>query len=165
MSSGQGWIVARTKTGRENWAAENVQKQGYQYYYPRTLVYRKQAAIAEPLFRNYMFVKTTGAWKFLLSTFGIVNVVTFGESPAFLSQFEIDKLKNKEVDGLVQLDKLIEDKPRFTPGQEVRIKGGVFSGYRGIYEGLDVKERERILMDFLGRKIPLLLAPELVEAF
>lgn len=163
--SGQGWIVARTKPGREAWAAENVHKQGYTYYFPRVLAFRKRIATSEPLFRNYLFVHTHGAWKFLLNTFGVSGVVTFGESPAYISQYEIDKLKSKEVDGLVKLEKLFEkDVPRFSKGQAIRVKDGLFVGYTGIYEGQDPKHRERILLEFLGRKIPLLLAPELVEA-
>lgn len=158
------WVVARTKTSRESWAAENVQRQGYTYYFPRILAHRKRGACAEPLFRNYLFVQTLGNWQFLLSTFGISSVVTFANSPATISQTEIDGLRAKEVGGLIQLPTFDMNNPRFKLGTEVRIKGGLFSGYTGIYEGLDAKQREKVLLEFLGRKTSVLMAPEDVEA-
>jgi transcriptional antiterminator RfaH len=162
MSSGRGWIVARTKPGREAWAAENVARQGYTYYFPRVLSQRKRIVKAEPLFYAYLFVDTPGPWKFLLSTFGIAGVVTFGDNPAFVPQHEIDRFKNTEVDGLVQLPQINTE--RFKLGQQLRVTGGVFSGFTGVYEGQDAKEREKVLIDFLGRKTSVLLAPEIVEA-
>jgi transcription antitermination factor NusG len=162
--SGRGWIVARTKPGREAWAAENVARQGYTYYFPRILAQRKRLARAEPLFHCYLFVQTSGAWKFLLSTFGVSGVVIFGETPSYLPQTEIDKFRALEVDGLVQLPKIDLSTQRFKPGQEVRVRGGVFSGFAGVYQGQDAREREKVLIDFLGRKTLVLLAPDIVEA-
>lgn len=161
--TGQSWIVARTKSARERWAAENIANQGYEYYFPRVLQIRKAVARAEPLFPCYIFIKTDGSWRVLLSTFGISSVVVFGNSPATVSQQIIDNFKAREVDGCVELPNL-EEYTRFKQGAQVRVKGGVFSGYTGVYKGQDPKQREKVLLDFLGRKTSVLLAPELLEA-
>lgn len=158
------WIVARTKSSRERWAAENVTNQGYEHYFPKVFQIRKAVARAEPLFPCYLFIKTDGSWRVLLSTFGISSIVVFGNSPATISQKIIDDFKAREVDGCVELPELEEYTARFKPGTQVRVKGGVFSGYTGIYKGQDQKQRERVLLDFLGRKTSVLLAPELLEA-
>ena len=158
------WIVARTKSSRERWAAENVSNLGYEFYFPKVFQLRKNVARVEPLFPCYLFIKTDGSWRVLLSTFGISSVVVFGNSPATVSQQIIDNFKTREVDGCVQLPQLEEYTTRFKPGAQVRVKGGVFSGYTGIYKGQDPKQRERVLLDFLGRKTSVLLAPELLEA-
>lgn len=162
--TGQSWIVARTKSSRESWAAENVANQGYEFYFPRILTYRKNVARAEPLFPCYIFIKTDGSWRVLLSTFGISSIVVFGNSPATVSQQVIDNFKARQVDGCVTLPQIEEYSERFARNELVRVKGGIFSGYVGIYEGQDPKQRERVLLDFLGRKTSVLLAPELVEA-
>lgn len=144
------------------WAAENVHRQGYVSYFPKTLVYRKNLAQAQPLFAGYLFVCTAGSWNFLLNTYGVAGVVTFGESPALISSDIIDGLRAREVDGCVVLP-TEPDHSRFKAGQGVRVKGGVFSGCVGIYEGSDPKYREKVLLDFLGRKTSVFLSPDLVE--
>lgn len=162
--TGSSWIVARTKTGREVWASENVKHQGYEFYFPRVLAIRKNVARAEPLFPCYLFIQTDGSWRVLLSTFGISSIVVFGNSPATVSQQVIDNFKAREVDGCVELPQLEEYTNRFALGAAIRVKEGVFSGYTGIYQGQDPKQRQRVLLDFLGRKTSVLLAPELLEA-
>ena len=162
---GLNWIVARTKSGRELWAAENVARQGFTYYLPRIEVQRKRIVRAEPLFACYLFVQSGATWRFLLSTFGISGVVQFGNSPASLSDDTLtETVRRFEVEGLVKLPEKSDIPNRFKKGDAIRITGGAFCGYKGIYAGMDPKMRERVLLEFLGRKTPVLLAPELLEA-
>jgi len=90
-------------------------------------------------------------------------VVTFLDTPATIPDGEIIKLKQREVNGFVALPEL-DQANRFKEGQEIRVKGGVFSGYTGIYQGQDAKQRERVLLSFLGRMTPTLLSTDLLEA-
>ena len=156
------WVVARTKPNRERWAAENVARQGYEFYLPTVMVLRKRLAQMQPLFANYLFVHTA-QWHFLLSTFGISGVVVFGESPATVSQQTIDEIKSREINGCVSLPAPVVSE-RFKIGTQVRVKGGMFSGYVGVYEGANPKQREQVLLDFLGRKTSVLFSPEMLEA-
>lgn len=158
-----GWVVARAKSGRESWAVENIIKQGHTPYLPRTLGRRAGLACARPLFGPYFFVRGV-AWHFLLGTFGVAGVVLFGTTPAIIRNDVIANLKAREVDGLVILPAPPEDAPRWKLGSSVRVKGGVFSGNLGVYQGMTPKAQERVLLDFLGRKTSVLIASELLEA-
>ncbi len=160
--SGEGWIVARTKAQRESWAAENVARQGYVFYYPR--VARRvrgklgRLMVAEPLFPRYLFVKARNNWHPLLSTFGLAGVVMTAESPSLMPDKVIDELRSREdpTSGLVVL-------PRLSEGQTVRVRRGPFGGQSGIYQGSSSIDRERVLLDFLGRKTMVLIARDLLE--
>lgn len=150
------WIVARTKPNREKWAAENLAQQKYEHYMPLIPVMQKGAnglgkAVAEPLFRSYIFVKARHCWHAVLSTFGIASVVMAGERPALILERDIQAIREREGDGgLVILPKHTPTVLR--PGMRVRVKNGPFMNHRGIHIGSEAKERERVLMDLLGGK-------------
>lgn len=158
-----GWIVARTQPNREAWAAENVARQGHLHYIPRILETKKSVARARPLFPSYIFVKTEGHWRFLLGTFGIAGVVLFGEYPAMLRDPIVENIRALEVDGLVVLPAAPERKSPFEVGTPLRVRGGIMSGCVGIYEGVDAKFREKVLLDFLGRKMVILFETKELE--
>lgn len=165
MSTTARWLVARAKPGREAWALENVAAQSCTAYMPRVLGKRRGLACSQPLFGSYFFVQTLlGHWRFLLSTFGVAGVVTFGESPATVRDDIVAAIRGREIDGLVVLPPPPEVVGRWKPNTPLRVRGGVFSGNIGIYQGLGPKQRERVLVDFLGRKTAVLIAPELLEA-
>lgn len=153
------WIVAVTKAQREDWAAENVARQGFEYYLPKTVSEQKKL---QCLFPRYLFVLTTGPWRFLSGTFGITSVVLQGQNPAVLPHPIIAELKARENGaGYVQLPKLPE---RFKNGDRVRVNQGMFSGYSGIYSDITPQERVRVLLDVLGRKTRVLISEEYLEA-
>jgi len=150
------WIVVRTKSRRENWAAENVQRQGCMFYLPRYEVppTRKiKEARAAVLFPCYLFVKIQNQWKFLLGTFGIQAVIMGGSGePATMPQKEIDRLKQRENEGLIKLPTRLEKTDLPNVGDKVKITQGPFEGHFGLWMGQTNSERQRILLDFLGGK-------------
>jgi transcriptional antiterminator RfaH len=155
------WVVAQSQPNREQWACENIARLGHQTYFPRiskiTLVRGQRIAGSSPLFPRYLFVGSPGGqWRFLLGTWGVAGVVLVGSGPAFVSDQIIADLRNREQDGLVIL-------PQFRPGQELRVKDGPFKNERAIYQGSSPKEREEVLLNFLGRKTKVLIARELLE--
>lgn len=165
-----GWFVARTQSNRERWAAENVLRQGYVPYLPMLLETghtkqggrRVKVARSRPLFPSYLFVQTEGQWRFLTGTFGISNVVMVtNDRPAMVTDREINRIKGTEVDGMVCLPK---DPDQFVPEQPVRLTAGAFSGHKGLFQGYSDAERVRVLLDFLGRKISLLVPETQLEA-
>ena len=72
-----------------------------------------------------------------------------GEVPAHMADDIIDAIRGREVDGLIVLPRA----PRLKPGQQVKVLRGAFEGKIGIYEGMSGLDRERILLDLLGRKV------------
>ena len=162
----QTWIVARTKSQRERWAAENVARQGYDFYLPvlppQPAPKSRKARPPQFLFPGYLFVQTDGQWRFLLGTFGITTIIMTGQHPSFMPETEIARLRARENDsGFIQLPQLTTS--RFRNGDSVRITEGSFSGLKGIYECDPEQERVRVLLDFLGRKTPILIADDCLE--
>jgi transcription antitermination factor NusG len=161
------WIVVRSKSGRERWAAENISRQGFEFYFPvlsepkliRSNGALRRVAMARPLFPDYIFVRSSERWRVLLSTFGVMYVLLSGDRPATLFNHEVERLKSTELDGFVILPP-----SRFKRGQHVAVRGGAFDGAQGIYDGLGAKDRVKVLLDVLGRKATVLIADELLEA-
>lgn len=156
------WIVARTQHNREKWAAENILRQFAEPYLPK---YAEKVKVGKHfetrtrlLFPTYVFVRTfDDNWRFLLGTYGVSSVIMVGENPACVQNSEIQKLKHSEdAEGLIHLPKLAGLR-RFHKGDAVRVTDGPYSGYAGIYDGCGVKNRERILLEYLGRKTPVLI--------
>ncbi len=164
---GAQWFVARTQPHRERWAAENVVRQGHHSYCPRVMEFvriggRQREAVLKPLFPGYLFVLSRGQWHFLLGTFGISSLILFGGLPATVSQAEIDRIKEREQDGVVVLP-AAQQRLRAV-GDSVRVRKGAFEGRNGVYQGMVGKDRGRVLLDFLGRKTTVLIAEDLLEA-
>ena len=73
----------------------------------------------------------------------------------------IDELQSRHNDtGFVQLDL----RPRFTPGDKVRVVDGAFAACLGLYEGMADRERVAILLDLLGRKVRVVLDGDAIAA-
>lgn len=158
------WIVARTKSRRELWAAENVVKQGFEFYLPRYEIRsRRKGQLdqikSEALFPGYLFVKTDGSWRVLLSTFGIQAVVLQGDNPAIMPQSEIDRLT-----GITNQSGLVELPGRFRVGEEVKIRTGPFAEHSGLYQGQTPSGRQKVLMELLGGKVNVLFDASTLEA-
>jgi transcriptional antiterminator RfaH len=157
--------VATTRTNRESWAVENLCRQNYEIYFPRIARERRgfrgvRYRVSEPLFRGYIFIANTSIWHPIASTFGIVSLIWQGQRPAVMPDSELQKLKKLEDDqGFVCLPR----PPAFKTDQKVRVTGGPYSGHVGLWQGSSSKERERILLDFMGRKAKVLIDSCLVE--
>lgn len=162
------WFVARTHARREKWAAENVVRQGFDYYLPKMAepvrINGRLELRSKFLFPSYIFVLTDGRWRFMLSTFGMLGVVMIGQGPATISENIIAELKKKEnEDGLIILPKRPAYLEKFKSGQRVRVPSGPFSGYVGIYQGATDAERRHVLLEYMSRKIKVLIGDEVLE--
>jgi transcriptional antiterminator RfaH len=164
MQASDNWVVARTKPSRERWAAENVARQGYEYYLPciasqSRVNGRLSEARAVPLFASYLFIHAPDRWHSLLGTFGIASVLMAGPKPCFMPQQEIDKLRRLEDgNGVIALRSLLE-----VNKTQIKITDGPFQNHVGLYQGQDQKERVRVLLEFLGGKRPVLIEPHAYE--
>lgn len=164
MTNTKPYFVARTKPNREKWAAENILRQGRTPYLPMigsiSIRGGRTIAVAKPLFSSYVFVEdSNGQWKYLLGTFGLIGVVLVGEKPALISSVEIEKLRKRENEaGLVVLPKA-----RFRVGASLRVTGGSMVNKCGIYEGQSDKDRQQVLIDYMGRKTRFFIPDDELE--
>jgi len=145
------WVVARTLPRQERAAEERVRRQDHDTYLP---ILRNANGSEEALFRGYLFVQVVHRWRHLQNTKGILHVVSFGDAPALLHHSIIRALREREVDGCIELPKASRTS-RFHRGQKVRITSGPFEGELALYEGMDSLERERVLLNVFGRKTPI----------
>lgn len=151
------WIVARTKPRREDYARQNVLRQGYEAYLPKCVDHAGRVSV---LFPNYLFCYTPGSWHWLRSTYGISDLVWGCDgAPAMLPEAEINKIKARE-----QTDGLIDMGGRLQPGQRVRVTGGSLMHSVGLFERYDGADRVRLLLDFLGGKCALVVEERFVAA-
>lgn len=133
-------------------AAVNLTRQGYVNYCP--FYNRKQVGKPDalrPLFARYIFIFIDQSWYSVLGTRGISRILMGDLGPQTIPTMVIDELKKREVNGLVQLI----SPPKFLKGDKVRASDGPLSGHLLFYDGVLPNERVRVLMDLLGRKVPV----------
>jgi len=160
-SSQPRWHVVQSQPHAEAKAVMHLGRQGFETYLPRYLKRRRHARrienVAVPLFPGYFFVaidRTAQRWRSIQSTVGVARLVCNGDEPAALADNVITTLKMQEgANGLVQLDL----RPRFTPGERVRIVDGAFTACLGLYESMTDRDRVTVLLDLLGRKVKVVV--------
>jgi transcriptional antiterminator RfaH len=157
------WAVGQTVIGREKFAAERLQDGGFEVFLPKARCRERRAIIA--VFPGYLFVLIIeNRWRAIEGTIGIRSLIKSGDHPARCPDVEIERLRAAQMrNGLI---KLPEPKPpakrQFTlaPGDPVRILSGPFRGYDALYDGQTPKQREIVLLELLGRRVPLELAED-----
>lgn len=158
---GSRWYVVQSHPHAERKAAWHLNGQGFETYVPvyqkRRRHARRTEIILAPVFPRYIFVTIDMAaqrWLSIQSTIGVSKLVCNGDVPAPVPAGVIDALKHREdKNGLFQLD----NRPRFAPGDSVRIVDGAFAACLGLFEGLRDDERVAVLLDLLGRKVRVVL--------
>ena len=165
---GPHWYVVQTHPHAEGNASIHLRRQGFITFFPRYLKLRRHARrvdkVAAPLFSRYLFVSVecaTQRWHSIDSTFGVVRLVRAGDRPTPVPQHVIEALKHREdADGFVQL----APRPRFAPGDKVRVSSGTFCDCVGLFQGMTSQERVAILLELLGRKVRVALDADIIEA-
>jgi len=165
------WIVARAKPRQEGLAQDNIRRQGHTCYIPRfrerVVVGRNQRVELRirSLFPGYIFVQIEGVWRWLTGTYGVSGVIQIGDNPAVLPVKIVPGLKAREdPDGFIVLPGAVKA-PRFRNGQRVRVTEGPFQDRLGsISQESTVHERVSVLLDLLGRRVPVLIGEESLDA-
>jgi len=160
------WYVIRTKVGCEILAEERLQDQDYLVYCPRLMSRRRRLGrrvhMVSPLFPQYLFLQLAIGIQDLApakSTKGVLGLVRFGEEYAVVPSTVIEGLRRHE-DPSMQLRR-IEDP--LQPQSRVRIIGGVFNHWQGIFLSESPDDRVTVLLNLLGRDTPVQLPGGLVE--
>jgi len=153
------WSIVQTHSQRERVAAEQLAQRGFHVYLPKIRITTKLGARRVhnlvPLFPSYLFLQIDRVWYPVLSTVGVLRVLRNGDrEPARLDDQIISEIRGREVHGIIKLPKPVR------VGDRVRIVRGSFLDHVGVYEGMSGRERARILLDLLGRKVPVEIDPE-----
>ena len=150
------WHLVYTKPRQENWALENLQRQGYQCYLPtipsEKLCQGRIALADEPLFPRYFFIRlgqglASKSWRPIRSTKGVSWLVSFGGQPARVDESLIELLRKQEAMMQAEPERL------FNPGERVRLIDAPFAGIEGIYQISDGERRAMVLIEILGKSV------------
>jgi transcription antitermination factor NusG len=145
------WTVCQTESQREKVAFEFLKAGGFTAYLPRILVKKERVA---PLFPGYVFVQIVEQWWAARWTVGVVRMLMWDDQPARVSDKVVCGIMKREgEDGLVKLPK----NRGLMRGDAVRIVRGSFEGHLGLYEGMSGDARVCVLLELLGRSVPVSL--------
>jgi transcription elongation factor/antiterminator RfaH len=160
--SGALWYVVHTQPRAEGQAVCHLEMQGYRVFCPRyrrTVRHaRKAKSVLAPLFPNYVFVRldtSHNQWRRINGTRGVLRLLTQGETPQPVPNGIVDGLQSK-----MRADGTMDWTPTLKIGAAVRITDGPFTEFLGTLEHFDAAGRVRVLLDLLGRSVPVALRCE-----
>ena len=150
------WYAVHTKPRQEATAEQNLQRQGFAIYSPKTLVRKlkrgKWVKVVEPLFPRYLFIQVDPDQQSLApvrSTIGVAGLVRFGQQLrpvpdaviTFLQQAENPETRQHHAD----------EWPHHS-GDAVQVLEGPFKGLTAIFQAATSEDRALLLIDLLGRQ-------------
>lgn len=140
MKKNSRWYVVQTKTKQEWIAQQNLEDQDFTTYLPQFTIKKlkrgRPIALTMPLFPSYLFIRfdiERDQWRSICGTRGVRQLVTANmERATALPEGFVEELMERadEHGSLTQptaQDVLIN----YLPGQQIKIKDGLFEGLTG----------------------------------
>jgi transcriptional antiterminator RfaH len=158
--SDQQWYVVRTKTRKEDFAVQQLERRGVRVFLPKLLEYGRDEVA--PLFPGYLFVRIDLLAQYyrVVWTPGVRSFVAFGATPTPLGDAVVRLIHASAGDGGI-----IRQEPRFQAGDRVQITGGPLAGLLAVIEQpCSQRGRVKIFLDFLRRGATVELPIGLVDA-
>jgi transcriptional antiterminator RfaH len=144
------WACARLEPRREAVAQHFLGLAGYQVYIPQIREQRlrshRRVEVIAPLFPAYGFILIQAQWHSARWSIGVSAIIMDGQAPAKVPDQVIDEIQRREIRGAVELPKL----PGMKAGDRVRVLGGPFKGFAGLYAGMSSRQRVEVLLTILG---------------
>ena len=151
------WYCARTKPKHEHIAAANLRKNlNLEVFHPRLRIERATrrgvVRVSEPLFPCYIFFRCLIDEKLgeIQRTSGVSTVVHFAHKIPKIADTVIEELKE-----CFEGEETMTVEDRLSPGDEVIVAEGAFSGMRAfVLRVMPARRRVQVLLDVLGRPTP-----------
>lgn len=151
------WYAAYTHPRKEELAAENLARQGFEVFFPRYLKRRSHARKVEqvpaPLFPRYVFVAFDAfdaAWRVIRSTRGVIDLVRNGLDPVPVPEPIVEEIRRRQDEnGLVLLGQNLS----LADGDTFRIENGPLSSHLAIFKAKRDESRVIALLQILGREV------------
>jgi transcriptional antiterminator RfaH len=162
----EAWYALYTKPRQETTVAEQLEERGLQTFLPEYNERRRgKPPNARVLFPCYLFVRVdleAAGLSVLRWTPGLRRIVSFGGAPAKMPD-EAIALVGKRLAQVEARGGFL--KPRFRPGERVRLREGPLAGLEAVFEGpVRPSERVRILISFLGEANRAVVPVDQLEA-
>ena len=161
---GPRWYVVQSRPHKEFYAATNLRNQAFRAFIPqisKTIRHaRRTKTVLVPLFPRYLFVAldfSRDRWRSVRGTFGVSCLVMDGDRPRPVPRGLVEQLiaTTNETDG-------VDFRERLTLGQNVRFLTGPFAEKIGRLVNLDNADRVAVLLEMLGSKREIAVAPEIL---
>ena len=151
------WYAIFTHARAEQKAQFNLERQGFQSFFPKYRKRRRHArrveTVSAPLFPRYVFVWLDidrQPWRSINSTLGVHGIVCQGEKPAPLPEGIVEELISRQDEsGCVGLS----GNTSIARGRPVEITDGPFADCVAIVDRLLDADRLVVLLDLLGRRV------------
>ncbi|HET8817539.1 MAG TPA: transcription/translation regulatory transformer protein RfaH [Pseudidiomarina sp.] len=152
------WYVVRSKPRQEKRAFAQLDNQGMQPFLPEVKLTRvrrgKRQQVTEPLFPGYLFVTLSNydeQFHKIRHTYGVANLLRFGDKPATIPAELIEQLKalTDDCPAVEYLNKA--DTPQV--GDLMEVIDGPFSGLLARIIMLDGDARCVVLLDWLQHEV------------
>src|ERR1700722_9149306 len=163
IDEGPRWRLVRALTGREVFAAEQLERQGFVTFLPKQLKTvrhaRKVRVALGAYFPGYLFVELDLAkhrWRSVNGTLGVSHLVGTGERPTPVPKGVVEALvEAADARGVLE-------GPPLQAGQKVRIIAGAFADKLAIIERLDEAGRVRVLLDIVSGRVPVTIGRDML---
>lgn len=174
------WYVAQTETGREYVARGDLERHAAEVWLPecvdRTSGRRlRQTGAPRPLFPGYLFLRfdpQRTQWRDIERRLGVLRLLRsradLSAPPLVVRERQMARLRAliDEAGGtiVIQAGRI---RRQLEKGQKIRIAPGadpLWGGWEGLYLASTGHERVKILLDMLGRSVPVEVDEALVEA-
>lgn len=149
------WFLAYTRPGHEALAQQHLERQAFESYLPQYKRLKKSAAgvgtVFEPMFPRYVFFRPGQTQQSLApvrSTRGISHIIRFGGTPATIQPETLGIIR------LLEQERNATDAAELSslqPGQKVRFRHVVFSGFEGLVKSVSSR-RVTVLLELMGRQ-------------
>jgi transcription elongation factor/antiterminator RfaH len=162
---GARWRLVRAVTGREVFAAEQLERQGFVAFLPKQLKSvrhaRKVRVTLGAYFPGYLFVELDLAkhrWRSVNGTLGVSRLIGPEDRPAPVPRGVVEALiEAADARGVLT-------GPPLQAGQKVRIIAGAFADKLAVIERLDDAGRVRVLLDIINRQVAVSVARDFLSA-
>jgi transcription elongation factor/antiterminator RfaH len=160
LRDGARWYAVHTLPHAEKKAAAHLENQRFRAFLPKrqkTIRHaRKLSTVVAPFFPRYLFVAldlNRQHWRSVNGTVGVASLVMAGERPIALPHGVVESmLATADAHGLLRVWSNLK------VGSTVRLAAGPFAEQLGILDRMDDSGRVRVLLDILGRQVPVCLS-------
>ena len=157
LQEGERWYVVHALPMNELRAEHHLTNQGFQTFVPKRLKTvrhaRKISTIASPFFPRYLFVVLNierDPWRKVNGTFGVSRLVMCQEEPQAVPRGIVEALiASTDSRGILQFGANLKI------GGPVRLLAGPFAEQLAVLDYLDDSGRVKVLLEILGRRVPL----------
>jgi len=158
VSSGQqldGWYALHVRAKAEKAVARGIREKGYEDFLPLYRSARRWSdrvtRVDEPLFPGYVFCRAEPTQRpLIVTTPGIIRIVSFGERPAIIPNREIDAITRALTCSIGA-----EPWPFLCQGQRARIRSGPLIGIEGIVVRTNTRYRLVLSVEALCRSMAI----------